>query len=182
MRSFIRGTKRLRCWLGTGLFCVMTLRGLALQRVTLAWDRNTEANIAGYKLYYGTAARTYPNVVNVGNVTNRSVSNLVDGVRYYFAVTAYNTLGVESDFSIELAYTAPTNVPPTLNPLPNLTINEDAGTQIVPLSGISAGSSNQTPTLTVTAISSNVGLIPAPIVNYSSPNVSGTLSFKPATN
>ena len=73
----------------------------ALHTVTLAWNANSETNIGGYKLYYGTATRAYTNVVNVGNVTTFSIPDLVEGVTYFFAVTAYNTLGAESDFSTE---------------------------------------------------------------------------------
>ena len=40
---------------------------------------------------------------------------------------------------------------PTLNPLANVTIDEDAGNQTVPLAGIGAGAANETQTLTVTA-------------------------------
>jgi hypothetical protein len=28
-------------------------------QVTLAWDRNAEQNVEGYKVYYGTASRDY---------------------------------------------------------------------------------------------------------------------------
>jgi hypothetical protein len=47
------------------------------------------------------------------------------------------------------------------------------------LSGIGSGSANETQTLSVTAISSNPGLIPIPTVNYTSPNTTGKLTFKP---
>ena len=63
-----------------------------------------------------------------------------------------------------------------------MTINENAGLQTVNLSGISSGAANQVQTLTVTAASSNPGLIPNPTVNYTSPNATGTLSFAPAAN
>src|SRR6185503_1851054 len=68
---------------------------------TLAWNANTETNIAGYKLYYGVASRTYTNVTTLGNVTTASVANLVEGRNYYFAITAYDSLGLESDYSTE---------------------------------------------------------------------------------
>ena len=72
----------------------------------------------------------------------------------------------------------PVNDQPTLNAISNVTINEDAGTQTVNLSGISAGG-GETQTLTVTASSSNTALIPNPTVNYTSPNSTGTLVFAP---
>ncbi|HTB82267.1 MAG TPA: glucoamylase family protein, partial [Candidatus Sulfotelmatobacter sp.] len=72
--------------------------------------------------------------------------------------------------------------PPTLNPINNLTLNENAGPQVVYLSGITSGVSNQNQTLTVTATSSNTNLIPNPTVNYINPGTSGSLTFTPGTN
>jgi hypothetical protein len=74
------------------------------------------------------------------------------------------------------------NQAPTLNAISSLTINENAGLQTVNLTGISSGSSNEVQTLTVTAGSSNTGLIPNPTVNYSSPGTNGTLTFRPVVN
>ncbi len=74
------------------------------------------------------------------------------------------------------------NQPPTLDPLSDLTINENAGTQTVNLSGITSGASNELQALTITASSSNPQLIPNPLVNYISPNTTGSLTFTPATN
>jgi len=84
--------------------------------VTLAWDPSPDGAIVGYRLYEGAATRTYTNVIAAGNATNASVSSLVSGVTYFFAVTAYDTNGLESDFSAEVSYTValPTNSPPTI--------------------------------------------------------------------
>jgi hypothetical protein len=78
----------------------------------------------------------------------------------------------------------PVNDAPTLNPIPDLTILNNAGPQTVQLSGISSGAGNENQTLTVTATSSNSALIPNPGVSYTSPNSGGTLTFAPnsATN
>lgn len=78
---------------------------------TLEWDPNTETNIAGYRLYYGTASRTYEARIEVGNVTTYRVTGLLDGVTYYLAVTAYDQQGRESGYSNEV--TARRNAPPT---------------------------------------------------------------------
>ena len=68
--------------------------------LTLGWDRNPEPDIAGYKVYYGRVSGDYTQLVTVTNPTARI------GVRgsktTYFAVTAYNTAGVESDLSAEV--------------------------------------------------------------------------------
>ncbi len=155
------------------------------QSVTLAWDSSTDPNVTGYKIYYGVASRVYTNTVDVGTATTVTVSNLLEGATYYFAATAYNSVGLESDFSAEASYTVPggaVNAPPTLNTISNVSINEDAGSQTVNLAGISSGASNEVQTLTITAVSSNTGLIPNPTVNYTSPNSTGTLSFAPVAN
>ena len=65
---------------------------------------------------------------------------------------------------------------PTLNPLGDRTLDEDAGEQEVSLTGISAGGNENQP-LQVTATSSNTALISNQSVDYSSPNVGGLLKF-----
>jgi hypothetical protein len=156
---------------------------LAVQSVTLAWNPSTDPNVTGYNVYYGVASGVYTNKIDVGNVTNATINGLVEGVTYYFAATAYNILGVESDFSNETSYSVPLNggnQPPTLNVIANLTISEDAPQQTVNLAGITSGGEVQT--LTVTASSSNPTLIPNPTVNYTSANTTGSLTFTPVAN
>ena len=79
----------------------------AAQSITVAWDRNPETSVAGYRVYQGVASGAYTNVVDTGNATSAIISNLVEGATYYFAVTAYNILGLESDYSNEASYTIP---------------------------------------------------------------------------
>lgn len=74
------------------------------------------------------------------------------------------------------------NDPPTLAPIANpAAITEDADVQTVGLAGIGAGPAENQP-LSVTAISDNPALIPNPTVAYTSPNATGTLSYKPVAN
>lgn len=75
-------------------------------QVTLAWDPNTETDLAGYKLYYGNATRAYSEVVDLGNVTTFVVTGLLPGQTYFFAVTAYNIAQAESSYSNEV-FTTP---------------------------------------------------------------------------
>ncbi len=74
------------------------------------------------------------------------------------------------------------NRPPTLNPIPARNLNEDAGVQVVNFNGVSSGSPAETQILTVTASSSNPGLIPTPTVTYTSPATNGSLTFTPVLN
>lgn len=61
--------------------------------------------VAGYKIYYGTEAGVYTNVIDVGKVNTYTVSGLSVGNTYFFAVTAYDANGVESDPTDEQAKT-----------------------------------------------------------------------------
>ena len=74
--------------------------------ISLAWDANTSSGIAGYKVYYGTSSGNYPEVINVGNTTTYTVSNLQSGNTYYLVVTDYDTSGNESGYSNEISGTA----------------------------------------------------------------------------
>lgn len=78
-----------------------------LHSVTLAWDPNPEPDIASYVIYFGTGSRTYSYATNVGNFSTAAVRGLEAGRTYFFAVTAVNTSGLESDFSIEVTNTIP---------------------------------------------------------------------------
>src|SRR5438445_13064384 len=81
----------------------------ATTNVTLAWNANTETNLAGYRVYYGTASGTYSGSKPVAaDVTSTTISNLTFGQVYYFAATATNAAGLESAFSTQVVYTAPT--------------------------------------------------------------------------
>lgn len=42
----------------------------AQSAVTATWDRNTDSNTAGYRVYYGTASGDYQWSVDVGNQTS----------------------------------------------------------------------------------------------------------------
>jgi len=104
------------------LFLLMLLTLLApaahaTQSVTLAWDPNSEPNLAGYRLYYGAAPRVYFSVIEVpvSPTPQATVTGLEPGVTYYFAVTAFTDDGLESKYSDEVSYLVPGVVrPPTL--------------------------------------------------------------------
>jgi hypothetical protein len=86
------------------LFCLaFSIESFAAD-IQLAWDPNPEANLAGYKVYYGLAPGNYGVAINLGNQTTYTVTGLAVGT-YYFVVTAYNTLGLESDASNEVSAT-----------------------------------------------------------------------------
>lgn len=72
--------------------------------VKLAWDPSPDPSVSGYNLYYGAGSRQYTNLLSAGNLTSLSVSNLARGQIYFFAVTAVDAAGLESDFSPEVSY------------------------------------------------------------------------------
>jgi hypothetical protein len=159
----------------------------------LAWQPSTDTNVVGYNVYFGGASETYTNKFSAGDTMSAVVSNLMQGATYYFAVTAYDSTGLESPFSSETSYAVPlnagngsnpttANTPPTLNTIGNVAINENAGEQTVNLSGISSGIVSGKQKLKITAASSDHALIPAPKIKYTSANTTGTLTFAPKKN
>lgn len=155
----------------------------AASDVTLAWDQSTDPTVVGYHLYSGTSSGAYTNMMDVGNAVSAVVSNLLPATTYYFAASSYNAAGLESVYSAEAVYSAPApNVRPTMDPIADVTLNENPGAQTVNLSGITSGASNEIQTLTVSAFSSNPTLVPNPTVNYVSPGTIGTLNFTPVSN
>jgi hypothetical protein len=74
------------------------------EQVTLAWDANTEPDLAGYRVHYGTASGSYTSSVDVHKVTTSSIGTLTAGQTYYFAVTAYDASGNESGYSNQVSY------------------------------------------------------------------------------
>ena len=74
----------------------------------LAWDANTETDLAGYKVYISTSPGVYNNPpITLLNVTTYTATTLASGTTYYFTVTAYNTSGMESTRSNEVSKVIP---------------------------------------------------------------------------
>ena len=95
--------------------------GVFAGELTLSWDQNAETDLAGYKIHYGPNSGNYTNSINVGNNIIYTVDNLTEGQRYYFAVTAYDNSGNESDYSQEV--NAVVSVTDNLAPSPPVITN-----------------------------------------------------------
>jgi hypothetical protein len=80
--------------------------------ITLAWDPNSETDLARYYVGYRTSPTGSETLVNVGNVTTWSLTTAVGGSTYYFRVYAENTAGLRSGPSAEVSTTIPNTVPP----------------------------------------------------------------------
>lgn len=87
-----------------GWSLVTPLNAQTLEPIVLAWDPNPETNISEYRLHIGRSPRTYDLTVPVGLVTTFTVADLAPGVTYYFALTAVNTDGLESEHSEEVEF------------------------------------------------------------------------------
>jgi fibronectin type 3 domain-containing protein len=107
------------------LFALLSASLAHAGEVNLAWDPNTEPDLAGYRVYYGLGSRNYDRVLNVGNCTSCVVTGLEQGRTYYFAATAVNTANIESDFSNEVSAALSTsNQPPLANAGPDQNVTE----------------------------------------------------------
>jgi hypothetical protein len=90
------------------LTLVLTLCAQAADTVNLAWDASSTTNIAGYRIYYGTATNPATSFVFFTNVAPAtltvSLPNIQPGIAY-FQATAYLANGLESVPSNVASYT-----------------------------------------------------------------------------
>ena len=77
---------------------------------------------------------------------------------------------------------SPVNNPPTMAQPANVSYPSNAPLQTVTLTSISDGNSGTEGITSIAATSNNTGLIPNPVVHYTSPNTTGTLTFTPIAN
>jgi hypothetical protein len=90
------------------LFCSVAVSLLfaapgSAEIIRLTWNANTESNLGGYRLSYGTSPGVHPTTVDVGNQTSAQVTGLAAGQRYYFVLRAYATDGTQSGPSNEVS-------------------------------------------------------------------------------
>ncbi len=109
-KAFKEGFKILRAGLLVSMLILIGAVTVFAGEATLSWDppvTNEDGSpltdLAGYKIYYGTTSGNYTNSIDVGNVTTYTVINLTEGLTYFFVVSAYDTLGNESDYSNEVS-------------------------------------------------------------------------------
>ncbi|MDO9211292.1 MAG: fibronectin type III domain-containing protein [Deltaproteobacteria bacterium] len=85
------------------LFLFIFSQDIFASQIRLAWDPNTESDLAGYKVYYGTTSGTYGTPIDAGNVTTYTMTGLTLGQTYFITVTAYDTSPNESGYSNEVS-------------------------------------------------------------------------------
>lgn len=85
----------------------VAVQQVSLGSATLSWiapttrtDGSPLLSLSGYRIRYGTSAGSYPNLINIpnGGVTSAVVGNLPPAT-YFFVVSAYDSAGVESEYS-----------------------------------------------------------------------------------
>jgi hypothetical protein len=118
----------------------LTVTNPTIGQITLAWgpvglneDGSTLTDLAGYRLYYGISSRVYDDSYDVGDTTTTTLSDVGDGLTYFFAVTAYSTAGRESAYSTEATWLSADITPPTLSCPDSVTITANlSGTASLP--------------------------------------------------
>jgi len=140
--------------------------------LNLSWDANTEDDLAGYKVYYGTSSGNYGEPIDAGNVTVYELEELNEGITYYIAITAYDTSNNESEKSDEVSGVPQ---PPPDSQNPTITITS-------PTSSPTYSTSNNTINIGGTA-SDNVGVTSVTWSNDrgGSGSASGTTSWSVST-
>lgn len=88
------------------LFVLYATHALAAT-VSMSWNANNDNDLAGYRVYYGTASGSYSYSLDAGNATTVEIGDLSADTTYYFIVTAYDTSGNESDPADEVSVTIP---------------------------------------------------------------------------
>ena len=92
---------------------------LSWQAPTSNTDGSTVTDINGYRIYVGTAPNAYTRSDETVTEPAATVGSLNEGQTYYFAVTAFDSTGTESEFSNEVSHTIPAATPaPAPSPEP----------------------------------------------------------------
>ncbi|MEO7717704.1 MAG: Ig-like domain-containing protein [Capsulimonas sp.] len=156
---------------------VGTLQGAAVAITLTGSDANTPPRSLTYTVAtnpaHGTLSGTAPNLTYTPSAGYSGPDS------FTFTVNNGNYTSPQATVTISVTHI---NQPPTIDTIGNLAIGQNAGLQIVNLTGIGPGAGDAGQTLTVTASSSNTSVIPNPTVTYTSPNSTGSLSFTPVTN
>jgi hypothetical protein len=108
------------------VFALIFLLGVIAQTmmarsVELAWEPSSDNDLAGYRLYFGTASNVYSYSLDLGDLTNTMIKGLDNDASYFFIITAYTTTGAESLPSNEIV--SPLILPPAPVPITGRLLN-----------------------------------------------------------
>jgi hypothetical protein len=140
--------------------------------LTLAGSSSNLGLVAGAGIVFGAAG------------ANRTVTITPQANQFGFAaitITVADAAGGVASASFLLTVNS-VNVAPTLDPISNLTIDENAGPQLINLSGITSGAPNENQPLFLTASNNQPALLQNLAVNYASPATVATIGFSAMSN
>lgn len=78
--------------------CAFNGVDLSAEEVRFGWRTNSDP-VAGYRLYHGPGSRHYTNFVVIPHTQDRFTMQAL--APQYFALTAFNSAGLESDYTPE---------------------------------------------------------------------------------
>ncbi len=155
----------------------LTGNPLSQTTIELVWEYTAD-NADEFSIERSSNGIFYSEIAKV-NSTVKQANNidLSSNTGYFYRVVASNTWG-DSPYSNTINATT-FQYPPTIADIadPN-PIFENSGMQTINLSNITAGGT-EIQDLTVTATSNNPALIPTPVIQYTSPDNTGKLTFQP---
>ncbi len=112
-------------------------------QVTLSWNAPTNytggapiPDFIGFNIHMGTTSGNYSQTIDVGTQTQYTVTNLAEGTAYYFAITAYDSLGNESGYSSEVNNAAQTASTPSSSSIYTISASAGNGGSISPSGSI----------------------------------------------
>jgi len=81
--------------------------------VKFVWDRNTEKDLAGYRMYQSDISGDYSmsTMIDIPGDPNSYITQIDATSDQYFVITAYDTSGLESDYSNQVILNIDTNAP-----------------------------------------------------------------------
>ncbi|MBA2355582.1 MAG: IPT/TIG domain-containing protein [Acidobacteria bacterium] len=174
------------------LLLLVSIAPAAAESVRVAWDPNPEPDIAGYVLAWGVSAETYTESVTVtAGTATHEITALAPGT-YYFAIRAFNSAGMYSGYSNQVAaVVSSTTLPaltiaavsPALGPVAGGTSVTISGTGFQAGAVVSFGSNiatvlSQTTTgVTVRTPAGPVGAVAVSVANPDGGSATGASAF-----
>lgn len=131
-----------------------------------------------------TPTVTYNSPDSTGTLTFAPVANATGTATITVTVDnggASNNLATRT-FTVTVQAPPPPLPTPTLDAVTNLVIYQNAGTQTVSLTGISSGITSGYQSIAIWAYVGGDPVISTPVINYTSPNSTGSITFAPVTS
>ncbi len=146
-------------------------------RLNLAWSANSESDLSFYTIHYGTSSGVYTTHIPNAKATSAVLNGLLNGTRYYFAITATNTSSMTSANSTEQS-AVPTWVRGVKSPefIVDLKLAKSGTDIVVSWSAVTTGIYGQPATISKYEVyrGTTVTFVPGPGSLISAPSLTGT--------